>query len=202
MKTQPTLFDLKPVTIVIPPLSKRLGMQKRSSVTVAPESDENYTPEQYWRPALDMFDRSSFELDAATYEGAELPADRIFTLQDNALLQDWNAIGPVWLNHPYSLNNEFTDKVVEEWLKGSFRELFMMPKSDNRTNWYLKLVQYSTAICLVRGGVAFKNPKHIETGKKPTGGYFPSSIVYIGHDLPLIHKHYSPIGEVVVKYRP
>ena len=199
---QANLFEVEEVTIAKAPLSKRLGMQKRSSASEAPESDENYTPRQYWQPALNMFDRSSFELDAATYEGAEVPADRIFTLQDNALLQDWNAIGPVWLNHPYSLNNEFTDKLIEEWQKRSFSELFMMPKSDNRTNWYQKLVQHSTAICLVRGGVAFKNPKHIETGKKPTGGYFPSSIVYFGHNLPLFHKHYSPLGEIVVRYKP
>lgn len=204
---QTKLIDLKELTIPQPPLSKRLRMTKRSSGAEAPESDENYTPERYWRPALNMFGRSSFALDAATYEGAAVPADRIFTIKNSALTQDWMIDqtpidGPIWLNHPYSLNEAFTDKVIEEWLKGSFRELFMMPKSDNRTNWHQKLIQHSTAICNVRGGVAFISRKSIETGKKPTGGYFPSSIVYFGHDLPLFHKHYSPLGRITTEYRP
>ena len=199
---QSPLFDLKPVTIAPAPLSKRLGMKKRSSVSEAPESDENYTPRRYWQPALDMFDRSSFELDAATYEGAEVPADRIFTLQNSALTQEWRSSGPVWLNHPYSLNNEFTDKLIEQWQKGSFRELFMLPKTDNSTGWYQKLIKHSTAICLIGNRIAFNSRKRIEAGTKPIGGYFPSSIVYFGHNLPLFHHHYSPLGEIVVRYKP
>ena len=204
-----TLFDLKEVTIALPPLSKRLGMKRRSRVDKAPESDENYTPEKYWRPGLNMFpQRSSFALDAASYEGAAVPADRRFTLQNSALTQDWRSDsvttidGPVWLNHPYSLNDDFTDKVLEEWRKGSFRELFMMPKSDNSTNWCQKLIANSTAICLINHRVAFRSRKSIETGKKPVGGYFPSSIVYFGYNLPLFHHHYSPLGRIVIEYRP
>ena len=202
-----TLFDLGEVTIDRAPLSKRLGMKRRSSVAGPPESDENYTPERYWRPALNMFGRSTFALDAATYEGAAVPADRKFTLENSALTQDWMIDktpidGPVWLNHPYSLNDGFTDKVVEEWRKGSFRELFMMPKTDNSTNWYQSLIANSTAICLINHRVAFRSRKSIETGKKPVGGYFPSSIVYFGHNLPLVQHHYSPLGRLVIEYRP
>lgn len=201
-----TLFDLEEVTIAKPPLSKRLGMVKRSSISEAPESDENYTPQRYWQPALDMFGRSSFALDAATYEGSEIPSDRKFTINNSALTQDWMdkkpIDGPVWLNHPYSLNDDFTDKVIQEWRKGSFRELFMMPKSDNSTNWYQKLVANCTAICLINHRVAFRSRKSIEMGTRPTGGYFPSSIVYFGHSLPLFHHHYSHLGEIVIKYRP
>jgi hypothetical protein len=73
---------------------------------ISKHSDECYTPP--W-----VFDAlgTRFDLDVSgVHQAGFVPADRIYTLADNGLLQPWR--GLVWMNPPYSKPTPWVEKFM------------------------------------------------------------------------------------------
>ena len=70
-------------------------------------ADDWYTP-QFIFDALGV----QFDIDVCSPEGGTgiVPAKRFFTIEDDALVQDWD--GFVWMNPPYSKPTPFVDKFI------------------------------------------------------------------------------------------
>jgi len=160
-------------------------------------NDEQYTPERLWRPALEVFGGEVFDLDPASHIGSNIPATRIFTIDDNALTQDWGCVD-LWFNFPFSKQKEFAAKFLEEWKTGKIGSAIGLSKQDNRTEWWSDMAAACTAFCLVEGYDKFTSPEHTNTGNS----FFPIVIWYFGSEIDKFFYAYSGVGTVVQAINP
>ena len=98
-----------------------------ASTYEANSSDDYYTPSEVFETM-----QLRFDLDVASPPGgiAWIPADRYFTMFDDALTQQWH--GRVWMNPPYSNPGPFVDRWLEH---GNGCALVPMAKS----RWFQRL---------------------------------------------------------------
>ena len=107
--------------------------------------DEQYTPKSLFSQMA-----VNFDLDVCAPEGGIdwIPADKHFSLKDDALNQEWK--GFVWMNPPYSKPAPWVDKFIEN---GHGIALLPMSKS----NWSMKLWNAADAISFI-GTMKFVQP--------------------------------------------
>lgn len=156
--------------------------------------DENYTPAYVWIKALRCFGADKVDLDPCSNskENPNVPARRVYTIEDDGLSKDWVA-NTLWLNPPYSHSKLWTQKLVSEYECGNTKQAIALVKGDFSTRWFQPLLAYP--ICLVNHRIAFLNPRN-----KGNSAKFSSAIVYLGGDInSFISAFDTPsIGRVIV----
>lgn len=202
-KSSQVVLPTKPATPAAPEYTHSAGMLGHQGAGGgAGGSDEYYTPEYIWRPALAAWERSEFDLDAATTDNSPIPARVRYTKDRSGLLLPWDVNGadeagkPVpiftWGNFPYSLNGVFVPRLERYWEEGAISHAFILEKTDNRTGWYQTLLRICTAFCLIDHGVG-----HIsEAGEEEKGGFFGSTLFYLGDRPELFHDAYDFLGPI------
>lgn len=156
-------------------------MSKSNSLKVchSSASDEWESPPEFVAKVCAKYLNGPFGLDAAATPANAL-AEKYFTIEDDALQQDWNGHGPVWLNPPYSKLKPFMKKCAESeayiWT--------LIPARTDTKAWQDYIFPFAAHIWFIRGRMKFR--KDGETlGPAP----FPSALV-----------NFSPsfIGEPIV----
>jgi DNA N-6-adenine-methyltransferase (Dam) len=178
----------QPQVIEIPTKSATTALMS-SSGSADPARDEQYTPAHVWEAALSAMGTESFALDIASYQGSPIKSDRMFTIQDNALIQDWEA-ATIWGNPPYSQITPFTNKLLDAWAAQQFQQCCWLTKSDNRTKWYQRMVKACTLFCLIEGGLVFENDRN------GSGSFFGSTVFYFGDQPQQFAQAYQSLGTV------
>lgn len=149
-----------------------------SRVHVSHNSGENewYTPLEYLDAARVVL--GSIDLDPASSIVANraVQAARIFTTEDDGLLQDWS--GNVWLNPPYSqpLVQRFCDKLVYHVVAGDVPSAIVLVNNATETTWFHTLLSVYSALCFPKGRVRFLDPAGNPSGSPLQG----QAVVYIG----------------------
>lgn len=134
----------------------------KTAVHFSRKSDEWTTPPDLFEE-LDKDFR--FGLDAAaSKENALCP--RFFTIEDNALIQNWFGYGTIFVNPPYSRVGEFLEKAYLESIRG-VTSVFLVP-SRTDTKWWHRWARRGLIIHL-KGRLKF--------GGSPNSAPFPSAIV-------------------------
>jgi len=114
----------------------------RSVDAQSPEmgSDECYTPASLF-DTLDI----RFDLDPASCprELSAVPADRIYTVEDDGLTQPWS--GCVWLNPPYSKPAPWVDRFLEHG-----HGIALLPASRG-ARWLVRLWEHAEGVALWNG---------------------------------------------------
>lgn len=154
------------------------------------ESNEWYTPRYLIDKACAVM--GAIDLDPASSVSANerLGASRFYTIQDNALVQDWS--GRVWLNPPYGNEVEpFVDKLIDSAESGEVTEALLLVAARTDTAWFRKLRKYPR--CFLWGRVRFINGATGESGD-PAG--FPSMAVYIGPNFLTFADEFKTIGDI------
>lgn len=128
--------------------------------------DENNTPQWIWQPLLDRWNRGEFDIDVATNGASLVPAITGFTKDDSALTADRWAVEPTddetetlgWDNCPYSMNEAFSLKFLEQHQAGTLpTHFFVLNKSDSRTHWHQRYLRHADAVCRITSYVKFEN---------------------------------------------
>lgn len=181
---------------VKPPLQARQG------------SDVYLTPEKLWRPALQAFERTEYDLDPACNDASNpnVPALRFFTAHDNGLQQSWsnqmevstidgsksNRLAQadlVWCNPPFSLMEEFVDKLLEELHEQNIANVIWLAKCDCRPEWYKKLCRNCDLQAQVHGSVNWVG--------EANGSFFGVTLFYFGDYPELFIKAYEEIATIL-----
>jgi len=117
-------------------------------LTEGKTSDECYTPASLFE-TLDI----RFDLDPASCprELSAVPADRIYTVEDDGLAQPWH--GRVWLNPPYSKASPWVDRFLEHG-----HGIALLPASRN-CKWHNRIWAEADGVTMWNG-----------TFVKPDGG--------------------------------
>ena len=119
-------------------------------------NNERYTPEYIIELARKTM--GDIDIDPASCEIANkllVRATRYFDKETNGLHQKWK--GRVWLNPPYErgLIESFIDKLLEEYRVGNTTEAIVLTHNASETRWYGRLLEETTAICIVSGRIKF-----------------------------------------------
>jgi phage N-6-adenine-methyltransferase len=152
-------------------------------------SDEFYTPQHLWQPALDMWNREKFTLDPAGHPDSIIPAHYTFSKEDDGLSRPW--AGHIWLNPPFSKVLPFIEQAVRFYDKDQIQAVILV-KADTRTKWSKLLHSRASATCRVMGNTKFINGTH--------SAPFPIEICYLGHNPDLFAQHYHPVGKIYLPW--
>ena len=120
----------------------------------------------------------NFDLDAAaTKENALCP--NFFTIEDNALEQDWSKYKNIWCNPPYGRAiGKFVEKAFNESRKGSTVVILVPARVDTR--WWQSFCAFGQVL-FIKGRLKFVNksfPSYREDGNfKVSPAPFPIAII-------------------------
>ena len=160
---------------------------------VSNNSGENewYTPSIYVEAARDVLGR--FDLDPASSEVANrtVRADRIFTAQDDGLVQEW-PVGAIWCNPPYSqpLMGQFAMRLAQAARDGS--QVIVLVNNATETAWFQIIAAECSAICFPKTRIRFLDPDG-----NPGAPLQGQAIIYSGSDVASFTKVFGQFGLVV-----
>lgn len=125
-----------------------------------------------WQTPIEVFDAMDLEfgfwLDAAADERNALCA-RYLTEADNALTSDWESMGAIWCNPPYSSITPWVIKAAEQCQKQRQPVVMLLP-ADTSTGWFATALQSVDEVRLVvEGRIGFINSATGLPGKNRAG---------------------------------
>lgn len=139
------------------------------------------------RPILEVID-----LDAASNAQAQevVQATRWFSLEDDALTQDWE--GRVWLNPPYShpLVERFALKAIEEFKSGRVKQLLMLVNSSTSSVWWHELAKACNVVAFPLGRLSFWSPHGLDSDNNRNS----STVFYFGQNEYFVFRHLHQQG--------
>jgi phage N-6-adenine-methyltransferase len=142
-----------------PPISQNTGQ------------DEWYTPAKYLDSARKVM--GSIDLDPASSKDANktVQATFFYTSEDSGLQHGWS--GNVWLNPPFSMLLEFSEKLTNEVSEGvDVTQAVMLGPNYSDSGWWQMCAEYASAICHTNHRIRFVSPKTGEVSKdSPTNGH-------------------------------
>ena len=105
----------------------------------------------------------------------------------------------MWLNPPYNADavEAFINKLLHHVDSGAVTAGIVLCNNASDTKWYHSLLKSAAAICVVRGRIAFVNPKNQTAGKPLQGQTF----FYLGCDLAKFYKHFNRFGVIMQEVR-
>src|ERR1041384_303532 len=136
-----------------------------------------------WETPIDLFNRLNdefhFNLDAAATHDNHL-CDNYFTIENDALKQDWTQYKSIFVNPPYSrLIGKFVEKAYNESKKNCI--IVMLIPARTCTKFFHNYIMKSKEIRFIKGRCKFVNrsfPRWRADGNfKVTPAPFPSMIV-------------------------
>lgn len=176
------------------------------------DTPEWYTPGLIVEPARRLM--GVIDLDPASHEEANqtVKATRIYTEQDNGLIQPWD--GACFVNPPGGLVAEFWHKFVAEWLAGRMSEGvwvgYSLEQLQTLQNINAMHLPWDFSMCYPRKRIAFvenaakaalRVEKLLAVGKKPNAKSTPSHanyIVYAGKNTGEFVRQFQPLGRVEI----
>ena len=162
----------------------------------APSSNEHYTPTPVLEAAREaMGGGLDFDLDPASCAEANdvVMAERIFTLDDDGLAQEWNA-ERLWLNPPYSGVdlNLWVAKLLESWRGGGVKQACLLLHAATDTRYGQAALGACGAVCFPAGRLRFEGPS---AGKG--GAQIGQMILYYGPEPDRFYSAFRKIGVVL-----
>jgi len=113
--------------------------------------DEFETPNEL---VIDLCDKYNIrpKLDvAATDKNKKF--NKFFTLQDNALEQEW--LEDSWCNHPHTLHEQFVEKNYQQWKRHNKNRLMIIPANCGRTKYWHKWIEPFAEYHMIEGAITF-----------------------------------------------
>jgi phage N-6-adenine-methyltransferase len=144
-----------------------LGYIGKVPSTTARDSDSWNTPEAYWTAAERVL--GGFGLDPFTNGQSRIPADRQFTIDDDALTTPWsgNERGSVWMNPPYGrgILDDAVNRFMDQYEEGAFDRGIVLVNNSTETKAFKRMLASCRLTCFTGHRIAFESPD----GKRISG---------------------------------
>lgn len=176
-------------------LTQAAVLKAASPTHVSQNSGENewYTPPDFIEAARQAM--GSIDVDPASSAIAQqtVKAVRFYSIENDGLENAW--IGNVWLNPPYSkdLIGLFTAKLKTSLTEGDTTQAIMLVNNATDTAWFHDVVVAASAVCFIRGRIAF----HDSTGKPANKPLQGQMALYFGHRHIAFRKSFESFGVVL-----
>jgi phage N-6-adenine-methyltransferase len=171
-------------------IHRSLNGADKLAAMMSSESGEWYTPRAFMRAVAEVW--PVIDLDPASSKEANqvIGAQRIFTMEDDALAQDWTS-ETLYLNPPYGdVIADFIAKLLYEVRAGHVQEAIVLVPARTDTAWFRSMRHYPR--CFISGRLKFRQPGMTNENSAP----FPSAVFYIGEDLNRFTASFSALGDV------
>lgn len=145
------------------------------------ESDKNYTPSDVLDLVHQFYSYPSLDPYSCEFANRTVRAEKIFTIKDNALAQDWRGYPTIWINPPYSRGNinQAIDKLME-LLSVEQPEVLLLTNSDSSTSWYKKALKRCDRFALSNTRISFYSPTRAAKGERNDNNNRPQTLFYFG----------------------
>lgn len=156
--------------------------------------DEWYTPAEYIEAARKVM--GSIDCDPASNDFAQqtVKADTYFTQDNSGLENVWR--GNVWLNPPYSkVIMHFAEHLFDYLEQCEVQQAIVLVNNGTDTKWFHRFLESASAICFVRGRIAFEKPQGTGNQSPNKGQLF----LYYGARKKTFTKVFSEYGNVWIK---
>ena len=154
------------------------------------QGDEYFTPVELLEPA--RLALGGFDLDPASQSevnDARVKATYYYTREQDGLARPW--FGRIWVNPPFSLWPEFSQKALDELDRGDITGMVMLANSRTVTALYFEpLLRRSVGLCVVHGRYSFDGILHSAEGS-PSNGQI---MVLVKGDYDRFRDAYQSIG--------
>ncbi|MFN8452448.1 MAG: DNA N-6-adenine-methyltransferase, partial [Anaerolineae bacterium] len=134
-------------------------MVRFRTVDETDDGDEWYTPPDILALARELMGGIDVDPASSDYAQRAVQAAAYYTRFTNGLRHPWR--GRVWLNPPYSypLVERFTQKLVEEYERGSVTQAVVLVNNRTDANWCQQLMLAATATCFSAERIGFEHPR-------------------------------------------
>lgn len=158
-------------------------------------NNEWYTPGPLIEIARSVLGAIDLDPASSAIANETVKAKRFFAVEDNGLTKCWS--GRVWMNPPYESGvvDEFASKLVEDL--DQISAAITLTNNATETQWFQKMAQASSAICLLAGRVRFYRPDG--SAGAPLQG---QALLYFGTDSENFRAAFAPHGVVYGRLEP
>lgn len=155
---------------------------------------EWYTPPEIIRLVHLLYHPFRIDWDFASCEEANkiIQAKKYFTIEDNALEQQWKA-KRAWLNPPYGKKvAEFTHALIYGIEMGEIEQAILLINSNTCTKYWQQSAKHASAICFPSSRIKFID----EVGIQQTSPRYDNTLFYFGPDVGRFWDLFESIGFV------
>jgi hypothetical protein len=134
-----------------------------------------------------------------TNADSTVPATVQWTAADDCFAQPTWRVGEqtfLFSNPAFSLNDDFSQRFIQELEAGHIDEALILDKADSRTAWGQRLLGKADLIIRIFGYTKFENADR-ENGSAT----FPLELLYYGPNVKQIAQAYQHLGLPTVPYR-
>ncbi len=187
--SSPQLTPVEPVAATAPIVRQSQPMQLFASSL----NDSWRTPSVYIEAARTVMGGIDLDPASSVIANQIVKAGRIFTKEDNGLLQSWH--GRIWLNPPYGKTNGksnqglFAAKFVDEYRAGNMTEGIILVNLYAGYEWFEPLRELPR--CELNHRISFINPQTDQAGEEAKAS---SVFIYAGPNPPRFFEAFKEFG--------
>lgn len=161
----------------------------RMQVHYSSEREQWNTPQEIVDRVIQVFGTIDLDPCSDNSDNPNVPAEYVFTEQDNGLIQDW--FGKVYMNPPYGDTiKHWVEKLQASHESGQVLEAIALLPARTDTKWFRRLRNYPR--CFIWGRLHFSNSEN--------SAPFPSMLVYMGDDISAFVEAFSDMGDIYIVY--
>lgn len=166
---------------------KKCLIEDKSLVSKFTGNIENYTPSWIVKKVKEVM--GEIDLDPASCDFAQkkVKAKRYLTERDDALREDVDWNGRIFLNPPYAAG--VIDRFVEKLVSSSFDEAILLTNNNTDTKWFYAAAISAQVVCFTSGRINFYTEEIEKT--LPTNG---QTFFYFGDNADRFCAVFTDVG--------
>jgi phage N-6-adenine-methyltransferase len=171
------------------------AVENRPHVANNSGNNEWYTPPEFIEAARSAMGPIDVDPASSLVANKIVQAKTFYTVADDGLKKTWR--GNVWMNPPYAqpLVSQFADAVSSKFEQKEIKRACVLVNNATETSWFQRMLESSSAVCLLKGRVRFLDPSGNPSGAPLQG----QAVLYLGENPYRFAKSFNELGVVLMR---